>query len=145
MRIDLGLTSIITNPVEAVIILLDHANLVARLIPMLPGIPAVPGMAGLPGVSLPGAGAGLPGLVELGLALIHGIQARGVQYTLPQLPGETLPPIIAEIWTCIATQLPVMSKITGPFGVRTSICKTAPVLNPPQASFQIPPNYRQLP
>jgi hypothetical protein len=29
--------------------------------------------------------------------------------------------------------------------VRTSLCKTAPVADPPAASFQIPAGYRQLP
>src|ERR1039458_1727027 len=107
MRVDLGATSVITNPKAAVVILLDHVKMEARLLPMSPGIPPVPGM--------------------------H------------QLPGETLPPTVAEVWTCTATQLPVMSKITGSFGVRTSICKPAPVADPPQASFQIPAGYRQLP
>jgi len=145
MRIDLGATSVITNPVDAVVILLDHLKLEARLMPMSPGsVPMMPGMPNLPGMPLEGES--LPGIVEeLGMSLIHGIQALGMRYTLPQLPGETLPPTIAEVWTCIATQLPVMSKIMGAFGVRTSICKTAPVADPPQTSFQIPAGYRQLP
>ena len=145
MRVDLGATSVITNPKEAVVILLDHVKMEARVLPMSPGIPAVPGMPNLPGASLEGAAA-LPGSIEqLGQQLIQGILAVGMRYTLPQLPGETLPPTVAEVWTCTATQLPVMSKITGAFGVRTSICKTAPVSDPPQASFQIPAGYRQLP
>jgi len=145
MRIDLGATSVITNPVDAVVILLDHVKMEARLLPMSPGIPAVPGMPNLPGAPLQGEAA-LPGSIEqLGQQLIQGIMAKGMRYTLPQLPGETLPPTIAEVWTCTATQLPVMSKITGAFGVRTSLCKTAPVANPPAASFQVPAGYRRLP
>ena len=145
MRVDLGATSVITNPKAAVVILLDHVKMEARLLPMSPGIPPVPGMPNLPGGS-PQAEAALPGSVEeLGKRLIHGIEAVGMRYTLPQLPGETLPPTVAEVWTCTATQLPVMSKITGSFGVRTSICKTAPISDPAPASFQIPAGYRQLP
>jgi hypothetical protein len=145
MRVDLGATSVITNPVDAVVILLDHVKLEARVLPMAPGIPPVPGMPNLPGASLEGQAA-LPGNIEqLGQQSIQGIMAVGMRYTLPRLPGETLPPTIAEVWTCTATQLPVMSKITGAFGVRTSICKTAPVAEPPAASFQIPAGYRQLP
>jgi hypothetical protein len=145
MRVDLGATSVITNPVDAVVILLDHVKMEARLLPMSPGIPPVPGMPNLPGAS-PQAEPALPGNVEqLGQQLIQGIPSVGMRYTLPQLPGETLPPTVAEVWTCTATQLPVMSKITGAFGVRTSICKTAPIADPPQASFQIPAGYRQLP
>jgi hypothetical protein len=145
MRVDLGATSVITNPKDAVVILLDHVKMEARLLPMSPGSVPVPGMPNLPGGSLQ-AEAALPGDVEeLGKRLIQGIEAVGKRYTLPQVPGETLPPTVAEVWTCTATQLPVMSKITGSFGVRTSICKTAPVADPPQASFQIPAGYRQLP
>src|ERR1035438_2261466 len=43
MRIDLGATSVITNPVDAVVILLDHVKMEARVLPMSPGIPPVPG------------------------------------------------------------------------------------------------------
>ena len=145
MRVDLGATSVITNPAEAVVILLDHLKLEARILPMSPGMPAVPGMPNLPGAPLAGEAA-LPGSIEqLGHQLIQGIPAVGMRYTLPQLPGETLPPTIAEVWTCTATQLPVMSKISGAFGVRTSICKPAPVAEPPATSFQVPAGYRQLP
>lgn len=145
MRVDLGATSVITNPKDAVVILLDHVKMEARLLPMSPGSVPVPGMPNQPGAPLEG-GASLPGNVEeLGRALIHGIEAVGMRYTLPQLPGETPPPTVAEMWTCTATQLPVMSKITGSFGVRTSICKTAPISDPAPASFQIPAGYRQLP
>jgi hypothetical protein len=133
MRVDLGATSVITNPIEAVVILLDHVKREARLMPMSPGAP------------LDGGGGPAGNIEELGRTLIHGIEAVGVRYTLPQLPGETQPPTIAEVWTCTATQLPVMSKISGAFGVRTSICKTAPISEPPSTSFQIPAGYRQLP
>ena len=137
MRIDLGATSVITNPVDAVVILLDHVKMEARVLPMSPGIPPVPVMPNLAGASLPAEPALAGSIEQLGQQSIQGILAAGMRYTLPQLPGETLPPTIAEIWTCTATQLPVMSKITGAFGVRTSLCKTA--------SFQIRSGDRQLP
>src|ERR1035438_9916629 len=97
MRVDLGATSVITNPVEAVVILLDHLKLEARVLPMSPPIPAAPGMPNLPGSSLPPEPALAGSIEQLGQRLIQGILAVGMRYTLPQLPGETLPPAIAEI------------------------------------------------
>src|ERR1039457_2784827 len=75
MRVDLGATSVITNPVDAVVILLDHVKMEARLLPMSPGSVPAPGMPSLPGGSL-GTEVALPGNIEeLGQQLIQGIMA----------------------------------------------------------------------
>jgi len=143
LRVDLGQTSVITNPVDRVVILLDHVKLEARTLPMdkTPGPPALPNRPNIP--ALPSAGGG-GNIEDLGKSMIQGILAEGKRYTIPA-PGTATAPTIAEVWTCTATQLPVMSKITGAFGVRTSICKTAPVANPAPSSFQVPAGYKQLP
>jgi hypothetical protein len=38
----------------------------------------------------------------------------------------------------------VLTKISGSFGVQTSVCKTAQTAEPHPATFQIPPGYKQL-
>jgi 3-deoxy-D-arabino-heptulosonate 7-phosphate (DAHP) synthase len=53
-------------------------------------------------------------------------------------------PVVAEVWTCAKTHLPVLTKISGSFGTQTSVCKTAQTAEPHPATFQIPPGYKQL-
>jgi hypothetical protein len=164
MRIDLGNTSVITNPASQQAILLDHIKLVARVIPlpMMPRMPKIPQL-GIPGP--PGAPTPPPmNVVELGKGFIEGHAVLGKQITFhmpsipqppampklptppgaPQPPGMPKPPAmptVAEVWTSASLHLPVLTKITGSFGQRTCYCKNAPVAEPHPAMFQIPAGY----
>src|ERR1035438_6978170 len=82
MRVDLGATSVITNPKDAVVILLDHVKMEARLLPMSPGSVPVPGMPNLPGGSLPAEPALSGSIEQLGQQLIQGILAVGIRYKI---------------------------------------------------------------
>ncbi len=167
MRVDFGNTTMITDPAAQKTILLDHLKKEALTIPMPAGPqikpPTLPSGA-LPAASVP------PQVVELGKAFIEGHEVEGKQYTfqplnmpkppslpqkpsLPQAPGMPSPPEIpqappmpttAEVWTSTKTHLPVLTKITGPFGQQICHCKVAPTAEPPPAAFEIPPDYKQV-
>jgi hypothetical protein len=161
MRIDMGSTSVITNPASQQAILLDHIKLVARVIPL----PKIPQMPKLPQVGLPAPpGAPTPppmNVVDLGKGLIEGHEVLGKQITfhmpalpkapalpkppgMPQAPAMPKPPAmptVAEVWTSASLHLPVLTKITGSFGQRTCYCKNAPSGEPHPTAFQIPPGY----
>jgi len=161
MRIDLGNTSVITNPASQQAILLDHIKLVAHVIPLpqIPQMPKIPQL-GIPG--LPGAPTPPPmNVVDLGKGVIEGHAVMGQQITfhmptipkpptlpnvpgMPQAPGMPKPPAmptVAEVWTSASLHLPVLTKITGSFGQRTCYCKNAPTGEPHPTVFQIPPGY----
>jgi hypothetical protein len=92
--------------------------------PTPPGAPAMPGAPALPGApTLPGAA-----------------QAPGA----PALPGmPTAPPhTVMEVWSSASLLLPVLTKVTGPFGQQVSQCQVAQAPEPPPTKFQIPSNYK---
>ena len=168
MRVDFGNTSMITDPAAQKTILLDHIKkeamtvLPSHLAAPQVNAPAIPG--GLPTSPVP------PQVQDLGKALIEGQEVEGKLFTfqnpvlpkppglpqmpaMPQAPGvpqapqmPQVPPMptTAEVWTSTATQLPVLTKITGPYGQQICQCRTAVAAEPPPTTFQIPPDYKQV-
>ncbi|HUB32189.1 MAG TPA: hypothetical protein VMA31_04135 [Bryobacteraceae bacterium] len=166
MRIDSGAVSIITDPKALHTIVLDHVAKEARLLPVQPPGAAAPKLPGMPAslLATPAAGGGAMAVVNLGKALIEGHEVEGKRYTLPvpavpqppkipHVPGmpqasqKPLPaalPTTAEVWTSTKLGLPVLTKVTGPFGQLTCACKTAPATEPHPTLFQIPPEYKTV-
>jgi hypothetical protein len=152
MRVDMGNISVIIHPGAMKAIVLDHVKMVARTLPIPQG--AMPPAPGMPGMAMPKPPGQMPpmNVQELGTGYIQGIQAVGKRFTMPSpsmpkppgMPGAPQMPVVAEIWTCAKTHLPVLTKISGSFGTQTSICKTAQTAEPHPATFQIPPGYKQL-
>jgi hypothetical protein len=76
---------------------------------------------------------------------------------LPDLPGMPKPPELAkpeppkppevptvtEVWTSTKLQIPVLTRITGPFGKQTCHCKNLSGAEPPASLFEIPKDYRK--
>ncbi len=88
--------------------------------PQAPGAPQMPGMPALP--KMPGA---------------------------PAIPGAPAPPalpqpMVAETWVSTKLQMPVLTRITGPFGQSICYCKNTVPGEPSPSAFQIPPNYKQI-
>ena len=131
-------------------------------------VSGVPGVPGVPGVALPQVHP--TNVLDLGTSFIEGHEVTGKQFTfapppppnMPTLPGlpqapqapaipglpqlglpQLLPPpTVIEAWTSTATQLPVLTTVTGPFGTQVCRCNTAPSPEPNPSMFQIPPGYR---
>ncbi len=156
MRIDMGAISIITDPASQKALVLDHLKQLARLVPIPQG-PQIPGAPGMP--QIPGLSAGLkpPQIEDLGKAFIEGHAVEGLKYIIhpPSLPGApSIPgmpaapkappiPLVAEVWTSVLTKLPVLTKVTGPFGQQVTHCVPGAAPPPPNpAQFQIPPGYK---
>jgi hypothetical protein len=96
--------------------------------PTLPGMPQAPQAPALPGRPQAPALPGMPAAPAIPGA--------------PGLPGLPPPPTVVVAWTSIATQLPVLTTVTGPFGTQTCRCNTAPSAEPSPSLFQVPPGYR---
>jgi hypothetical protein len=143
--------------------------------PTAPGLPGAPSFSppGLPGVAPPSVSP--TQVVDLGKAVINGQAATGKQFTFPapsppslpgapsipgapalpgapQAPGGPAPPSIPaaphtvmEVWSSASLLLPVLTKVTGPFGQQITQCQVAPAAEPPPAKFQIPPGYKLTP
>ena len=146
IRFDFGTSSLISDPLSEVRILLDHVLMEARILSAGANLPAVPGTPAVPGIPLP-AIPSTPNvnIVELGKSVIDGLEAEGLRYVFQTL-DPLRPPSIAswEIWLSTELQLPIVTKIAGTFGERTNVCRcTAAVV--PDALFQIPPGYRVIP
>lgn len=86
-------------------------------LPGMPGAPAIPGMPGAPAIP------GMPGA--------------------PAIPTPPQPTVV-ESWVSTKTQIPVLTRITGPFGQSMCHCKNTVPGEPPASAFQIPPNYKQI-
>lgn len=141
IRINFGTTSLITNPLTQVRILLDHIALEARIIlggAAIPAMPALPSM----GIGL-AAEVALPSTIlkieQLGIAFIEGHEAIGMRYLFP--PGGLI--FSWEIWTSTTLQLPVLTRTIGTFGEKLCACKCTPV-PPPPSMFEIPPGYKVI-
>lgn len=92
-----------------------------------PAVPKPPSAPGAPGMPKPPSAPGAP-------------QMPGA----PGMPKAPAMPVVAEIWTCAKTHLPVMTKVSGSFGTQTSVCKPAQTAEPHPSAFQIPAGYKQL-
>ena len=165
-RIDAGDTSVITDPKAAQTILLNHVTKEASVLP----IPAAPGLPGAPSISPPG----MPGVppptspsqvVDLGKSVINGHAVTGKQFTFPAPPTAPTPPgapsapgapalpgmpaapphTVMEVWSSASLLLPVLTKVTGPFGQQVSQCQVAPAAEPHPSTFQIPSGYKLTP
>jgi hypothetical protein len=62
----------------------------------------------------------------------------------PQMPQKPPMPTVADVWTSTALGMPVLTKVSGPFGEQTTYCKAAPSAEPHPALFQIPPGYKPI-
>ena len=95
---------------------------------------------------------------DLGKRLVEGHEVDGKQFTLPpppkppekpELPGmpekPKLPeaPTVTEVWTSTQLQVPVLTRITGPFGKQTCHCKNLSGAEPPASLFEIPADYKK--
>jgi len=160
-RVDTGSVSVIHDPTVGRSILLDHVKKEARVSapapPQIPGMPAMPQMPGMPPMP---AGPQVPPVhvQDLGKALLQGRQVEGKRYTiqppampampqlpqLPKLPKIPQQPSTAEVWTDPHLQLPMATRLNGPFGQQTSICQNAVPGEPHPAIFQIPHDYKQV-
>jgi hypothetical protein len=157
MRIDYGGTSVITDPATGKMIVLDHAAKEVRTLP-LPKPPDMPKPPELP--KLPGAPAApqatplpLPGMTvkELGKKLVEGHEVEGHEYTLPPLkpPGMPQPPkkpepaaVVSEVWLSASLHVPVLTRMSGPFGKQTCHCKNLTAGEPHPSLFEIPKDYK---
>jgi hypothetical protein len=102
---------------------------------------------------------------DLGKAFIEGHEVEGKKYTVhppdmphipalakpaipgmpaaPQIPKQPAMPTVAEVWTSAQTKMPVLTKVTGPFGQQVTHCKPGAVVPPANpAHFQAPPGYK---
>jgi len=141
MRIDFGNTSMITDPAAMKTILLDHIKKEALTVPLPQGPQLTPpGLPAFPNSPVP------PQALSLGKALIDGHEVEGMQYTFqpPALPKPPAMPTTAEVWTSVKTKLPMLTKITGPFGQQICQCKTSTAPEPPPTAFQIPQDYKPV-
>jgi len=168
MRIDTGATSVITDPRAQQAMVLDHAQKTATIVPMQPSPPqfAMP-QPGAAAPSLQPPGMPSVGVQDLGKGLIDGHPVDGKRYIVqppsppsppqppqapqapgmpspPQLPQKPPVPTVADVWTSTSLGLPVLTKVSGPFGEQTTYCKTAPSGEPHPALFQIPPGYKPV-
>jgi hypothetical protein len=169
-RVDMGATSIITDPAAQKAMVLDHIKKEARMVPIpqAPETAQTPQMPQFPG-GLPSGMPKPPQVEDLGKAFIEGEEVEGKKYTFhppekpklpdlpkppalakppipgmpgaPQMPPEPPMPTVAEVWTSTKTKMPVLTKVTGPFGQHVCHCK--PSAEPPNpALFQVPPDYK---
>jgi hypothetical protein len=146
IRFDFDASSLISDPLSGVRILLDHLLMEARILSPGANFPSVPGMPITPGIPMPAIpSAPNVNIVELGKSVIEGLEAEGLRYVFQAL-DPLRPPSIAswEIWLSTELQLPIITKIVGAFGERTNVCKcTAAAV--PDSLFQIPPGYNVIP
>jgi hypothetical protein len=140
--------------------------------PAAPAAPAAPKLQvpGKPAAPAPPAAPAM-NVKDLGKRLIEGHEVEGKQYTLPPiappkppaapqppaLPGRPKPPaapklppkpepkaLVSEVWMSTQLHLPVLTRITGPFGQQMCHCKNAVAGEPPPSTFQIPPEYKKV-
>ena len=171
MRLDYGPTSIITDPAAQKMTLLNHLTKEVKILPLpKPPVPGVPGAPSIPlpgGAAMPAAALSGMTVKDLGKKMVEGIEVHGHQITLPPLkppglpgapqaglpgapklpgvPGTPKPPAVptvAEVWTSTKAHLPVLSRISGPFGKQTCICKNVAAAEPHPSQFQIPAGYK---
>ena len=62
----------------------------------------------------------------------------------PEAPKPPAPPTVTEVWTSTQLHIPVLTRITGPFGKQTCHCKNLSGAEPPPAHFEIPADYRKV-
>ena len=173
-RVDSGDTSVITDPAARKQIVLDHVKKIATVFPMpqpptMPQVPQAPQMPQMPGGLTPPANP--MNVQDLGKRFIDGVEVEGKKYTFqpptpptppplpaaPQLPNmpampqapampqmPQIPPIVTEIWTSTKTQLPVLTRTTGPFGQSICHCKDAGSGEPAASLFKAPPDYKTV-
>jgi hypothetical protein len=160
LRIDYGATSVITNPATQQTLILDHIKKEVRAIP-LPALAsplALPKVPGMPGAPTPPAAPAMT-IKDLGKRMIQGIEVEGKQITMPhltppKLPGApkvpgapTLPEpkaLVSEVWMHTKLQIPVLSRITGSFGLQMCHCTNTVAGEPHPSTFQIPADYKKI-
>ena len=157
-RVDSGNTSVISNPAAGQTIMLDHVKKTATVqqtLPPPPGLPAMPKPPALPGaLAVPKA----PNVQvqDLGKSVIQGQAVEGKRFlippppplpappAMPKPPAAPKPPTIADFWHSPALCLPMLTKMSGPFGQMTQACHSAVPGEPHPAAFQIPPGYKVI-
>lgn len=154
MRADFGDTSVLTKLGDPRAYILDHLRKEVRVLepPPMPQAP-LPSWnpSSLPAWQPPADAATVE---ELGRKMIDGIEAEGKRYRIalpnpPQLPDAPQTPqpaaMITEVWTAVQSQLPVLTRITGPFGEQLCRCRIVESMEPDPKLFQIPSDYTQVP
>jgi len=66
---------------------------------------------------------------------------------MPELPKPPAPPpvpVVTEVWTSTKLKVPVLTRITGPFGKQVSHNKNLVGGEPSPALFQVPPDYKKV-
>ena len=111
---------------------------------------------------------------DLGKRVVEGLEVHGKEFTMPPMappkppdvkpstvpgapqlktPGMQPPappsapapgPRVSEVWTSTALQIPVLSRISGPFGKQTCHCKNVKGGDPDPSKFLIPPGYKKV-
>jgi hypothetical protein len=171
MRIDTGTTSVITDPHTQQAMVLDHVQKTATILPMRPTPPqlAVP-KPGAPTPPFQPPSTPSVGVQDLGKSVIDGHPVDGKRYIVqppqapqapqmapppaapgapqapqaPQMPQKPPMPTVADVWTSTSLGMPVLTRVSGPFGEQTSYCKPAASGEPHPALFQIPPGYKPV-
>jgi hypothetical protein len=131
--------------------------------PAMPGAPAPPAPPPVPGMTVK----------DLGKRIVDGHEVEGKQFTMPPPPTAPKPPslpevkapavpgmpavpeppkppapppmpVVTEVWTSTQLQVPVLTRITGPFGKQISHNKNLKGGEPPAGLFQIPKDYKPV-
>lgn len=110
---DLGKSLIEGHPVDGIRYTIQPPQL-----PQAPQMPQPPQMPQVPGMPQP------PQMPQM-----------------PQLPQKPQMPTVADVWTSTQLKVPVLTKVSGPFGDQTCYCKPAQIAEPDPSMFQIPPGY----
>jgi hypothetical protein len=141
--------------------------------PPPPGLPAMPKPPALPGAPAIPKAPNVQ-VQDLGKSVIQGQAVEGKRFLIPpppplpappampkppalpampqapKAPGAPAappvpkPPTIADFWHSPALCLPMLTKMSGPFGQMTQACHSAVPGEPHPAAFQIPPGYKVI-
>jgi hypothetical protein len=161
-RVDIDNVSVIHDPSAGKSIVLDHVKKEAQISPApsppTPGMPSMPQLPGMPSMP-PAPQPPSVHVQDLGKTFMQGREVEGKRYTIqppampqipqipgmakaPQIPQVPPPPTTAEVWTNPHLQLPMATRLNGPFGQQTSICQNTVPGEPHPAIFQIPQDYK---
>jgi hypothetical protein len=141
----------ISDPVAGVNYSLNSNEHTARKVPVVPPV-SVAGAGGKfnvtgPAVFVAGQSEKVPANVEqLGLKVIEGVQAEGTRTTVTipagQIGNDRPIDIVDELWKSPDLQVIVLSKHSDPrFGETSYSLTNISRADPPEALFQVPPDY----
>jgi hypothetical protein len=141
--------------------------------PAAPEAPPAPAMPSAPPAPPPPPVPGMT-VKDLGKRVVDGHEVEGKEYTMPPPPKAPTPPappqvkapaapgtpeapkppdpppvpepppVVTEVWTSTQLLMPVLTRITGPFGKQISHNKNLKGGEPSPALFQAPPDYKPV-